>query len=183
MKQHKSNIHSKTNTRSTNMASIHKGKSLAHISNKTTAGLSENAKPTPGRSANGIATVNVLSTAVARNRPPADPQTRSDFGFDNLLSFLPDDEHRLLGVYRVLYVPSKTLRRWASRGRKHLGKRIVSTLEMHRDTSPREYQFVMDNLYIWGLEDSQDAWAMASLEYDRLLKGGRRGLLGEARGE
>ncbi|KAJ0162785.1 hypothetical protein CTA2_4014 [Colletotrichum tanaceti] len=167
------------------MASIYKGKGLAQLGSKKTAapGPSQKAKPTPGRSANGIATVNVLSTAVSRNRPPADPQTRSDFGFDNLLSFLPDDEHRLLGVYRALYVPSMTLRRWAFRGRRHLGKKIVSTLEARRDTSPREYQFVMDNLYIWGLEDGRDAWAMASLEYDRLLRGGCRGLSGEARGE
>ncbi|KAK2054649.1 hypothetical protein LY76DRAFT_608260 [Colletotrichum caudatum] len=124
----------------------------------------------PGRSAYGISTINVLSTAIHRGRPPGDPQTRTDFCFDRLLSFLPNDEHRLLRVYRALDVPSATLRKWASKGRKRLGEKVLARLEQRKDAAPSEYQFALDHPYVWGLGNGDD-WAKAGQAYDRRLKG------------
>ncbi|KAK1964422.1 hypothetical protein LY78DRAFT_144246 [Colletotrichum sublineola] len=127
-------------------------------------------QPTPGLSAHGISTVNVLITAISRGKPPADPQTRSDFCFDRLLSFLPHDENKLLRVYDALGVPSAILRRWASKGRKRLGKNVVKRLEKRQDTAPGEYQFALDHLYVWGIANVHDDWARAGREYHRKLK-------------
>ncbi|KAK2047192.1 hypothetical protein LZ31DRAFT_160767 [Colletotrichum somersetense] len=124
----------------------------------------------PGRSAYGIPTINVLSTAISRGKPPGDPQTRTDFCFDRLLSFLPNDELKLLRVYRALNVPSATLRKWASKGRKRLGEKVLARLEQRKEAAPIEYQFALDHPYVWGLGNG-DAWARAGQAYDRKLKG------------
>ncbi|EFQ26878.1 uncharacterized protein GLRG_02049 [Colletotrichum graminicola M1.001] len=125
---------------------------------------------TPGRSAYGVPTINVLSTAISRGKPPTDLQTRSDFCFDRLLSFLPHDEHKLLRVYRALDVPSARLRKWASKGRKRLGQKVLARLEQQKDAAPGEYQFAVDHPYVWGLGNG-DAWARAGQAYDLKLKG------------
>ncbi|KAK1585413.1 uncharacterized protein LY79DRAFT_635091 [Colletotrichum navitas] len=125
---------------------------------------------TPGRSAYGVPTINVLSTAISRGKPPADQQTRSDFCFDRLLSFLPHDEHKLLHVYRALDVPSARLRKWASKGRKRLGEKVLARLEQQKDAAPGEYQFAVDHPYVWGLGNG-DVWARAGQAYDHKLKG------------
>ncbi|OHW90134.1 hypothetical protein CSPAE12_11223 [Colletotrichum incanum] len=146
------------------MSSISKGKGVAKNDMQLSITQTAKAQPAPGKSAYGIATINVLSTAISREKPPTDPQTRSDFCFDNLLSFLPHDEYKLLDVYRALNVPSKTLRKWASKGKKKLGEYVIATLKQQRNTAPSEYRFAMDHLYVWGLENDHDVWAMAGQE-------------------
>ncbi|KAK2029214.1 hypothetical protein LX32DRAFT_375971 [Colletotrichum zoysiae] len=128
-----------------------------------------NHQSAPGWSAYGIPTINVLSTAISRGKPPSDPQTRADFCFDRLLSFLPNDELKLLRVYRALGVPSASLRKWASKGRKWMGEKVLARLEQRKDVAPTEYQFALDHPYVWGL-GSGDAWARAGQAYDRKLK-------------
>ncbi|GKT52894.1 hypothetical protein ColTof4_13133 [Colletotrichum tofieldiae] len=161
---------------SPNMASMSEDKGVAMNDEQLSITQTVKTQPTSSKSAHGIATINVLATAISREKPPTDPQTRSDFCFNNLLSFLPHDEYKLLGVYRALDVPSKTLRKWASKGKKKLGQNVVARLKLQRNTAPSEYRFAMDHLYVWGLENGQDVWAMAGQEYDRKLKGERWGL-------
>ncbi|GKT47729.1 uncharacterized protein ColSpa_07910 [Colletotrichum spaethianum] len=158
------------------MSSVSKIKGVNKDDTQPSATRNEKAKLTSGKSAYGIATVNVLATAISRDKPPTDPQTRSDFCFDNLLSFLPHDEYKLLGVYRSLNVPSKTLRKWAPKGHKNLGENIIATLKLRRHTAPSEYQFARDHLYVWGFECDHDAWAQAGQEYARQLERRRRDL-------
>ncbi|KAK1995011.1 hypothetical protein LX36DRAFT_726249 [Colletotrichum falcatum] len=123
----------------------------------------------PGRSAHGVATINVLSTAISRGKPPADPQTRSDFCFDRLLSFLPGDEHKLLCVYAALALPSAVLRKWASKGPKRLGEKVLARLEERKDAVPDELRFALDHPYVWRLGKG-DTWARAGQSYDRMLR-------------
>ncbi|KAK1975448.1 hypothetical protein LZ30DRAFT_357896 [Colletotrichum cereale] len=163
-------------SQSTDTSPLSEGKGVAKPHTKLPTASSSKDQPTPGTSAYGISTINVLSTAISRGKPPADPQTRSDFCFDRLLSFLPHDEHKLLRVYNALDVPSSTLRRWASKGRKRLGEKVVARLEQRQDAAPAEYQFAVDHLYVWGLGNARDVWARAGQDYDRKLKGERSGL-------
>ncbi|OLN83314.1 hypothetical protein CCHL11_03125 [Colletotrichum chlorophyti] len=110
------------------------------VQEQNPAARTEKAASIPDIAACGRNTADVLWQAICRELEPTDPQTRVDFGFDNL--YFPSHYLSLLSAYKSPGVTPRTLNTWLKLGKRQFGEKVVARMKHQRNVAPRDYQFV-----------------------------------------